>query len=856
MSHHQQSLSERWIRRYATFASRRPFVVLAVLLSIVALSGWYGSGIAIRSNLADLFPDSTPAVQVAKQAQDTLKSSAQLTVMFGSPDRAKNRALAQKVCDAVEKWPDVAAVDCRRDIEFFRKNAALFLSVAELEDIDVKVQKAVTKATEKQLVDDALTEGLDEPAAATPAAEASPTAVAQGASPAVVDTADAASPSDRFSLPTDEDLKKRFAADDIREWDENADGSVLGIRIFPTIPPGQMDRSAEFVAKLRKTIDELHPQQYHPDMLFAFSGDYAEMTEEVDSIRSGLLITSGIALAVIALIQVAYFRRFRALLLMSIPLVAGSAVTLAFARFSLGYLNVITAFIFSMLFGMGNDFNVYTLSRYLEERSLGKTPEEAVVETTSTLIRALHQAALTTSVAFFALIVLDFRGFSQFGLIAGVGVEIALFATLLLFPPLTMAINRFWPDRAVSQDQAAGAKWMGWFTQPRIAKVFLVGMAVVTVASFISARQYDFETDFRKLRTEPKAAKQEGDKSAPSAKTREVEIKYRSVASGRSGSPIVIVADNLQDAGVIHRYLEDNRKQLTRLRYFVSIHSFVPADQDKKAPIIARIRDRLSAKLDAMEGKDKDDAKRALDLLQAKPYTAQELPDFVRKRFLDKDDQLGRYLLLYANGNLAEAKSIREVTSQVGTFHVGNKTYRSTASYFILAEADDIVRKEGPIAVILAAIAVLLVIVWHFKNITLCLYSFVPLTVSFIVFLALARSLDLSLNLFSVTTLPGILGIGIDGTTHILHRWYEEGEKANVRMIVQQVGGAAWIALVTTTVGFTALLFQDNRGMQSIGWMATLGLFSVCLLANILAGAMLAVIPPRRKAAKAPPEPA
>jgi predicted RND superfamily exporter protein len=203
--------------------------------------------------------------------------------------------------------------------------------------------------------------------------------------------------------------------------------------------------------------------------------------------------------------------------------------------------------------------------------------------------------------------------------------------------------------------------------------------------------------------------------------------------------------------------------------------------------------------------------------------------------------------LIYPNGNLLEANSIREIMSQVGQFKVGDKTYVSTASYFILAEADTIVKKEGPIAVLLAALAVFVVILWHFRNLQLCLYSFLPLTLSFVIFLGLAKTLGLSLNLFSVTALPGILGIGIDGTTHILHRWWEDGEQASVKMILQQIGGAAWIALVTTTVGFTALLFQDNQGLQSIAWMATLGLFSVCLLSNILAGAILTVWPPRRK---------
>ena len=60
-----------------------------------------------------------------------------------------------------------------------------------------------------------------------------------------------------------------------------------------------------------------------------------------------------------------------------------------------------------------------------------------------------------------------------------------------------------------------------------------------------------------------------------------------------------------------------------------------------------------------------------------------------------------------------------------------------------------------------------------------------------VVFLGVAKGLDISLNLFSVTTLPGVLGIGIDGVTHILHRWWEEGETIELRLILQQIGGVA-----------------------------------------------------------------
>ena len=146
MSAAADSLLERVTRRYAAWTGRRPFTALAVLLPLLGLCGWYASGIRIRSNMEDLFPDHTPAVQAARHARETLQSSSQLVVVFGSPSREGNRALATAFCDRVSKWPEVAAVDCQRDVDFFRRNAALFLSIDELVKVETDVRDAIREA--------------------------------------------------------------------------------------------------------------------------------------------------------------------------------------------------------------------------------------------------------------------------------------------------------------------------------------------------------------------------------------------------------------------------------------------------------------------------------------------------------------------------------------------------------------------------------------------------------------------------------------------------------------------------------------------------------------------------------------
>ena len=81
---------------------------------------------------------------------------------------------------------------------------------------------------------------------------------------------------------------------------------------------------------------------------------------------------------------------------------------------TIGYVNLITAFIFAILLGLGIDFGIHFFARYKEEYGLGKSPLEAMVATHVQCGAASIPAAVTTASAFAALSIADFRGFSQF----------------------------------------------------------------------------------------------------------------------------------------------------------------------------------------------------------------------------------------------------------------------------------------------------------------------------------------------------------------------------------------------------------------------------------------------------------
>ena len=853
--------------RYNELAIAHPGRTLAALLLLAAVLGAVGSRLGVRSNLEDLFPEHTPAVVAAREARAILPSSNQMVVVFGSPDREANRALATAFCARAEAMPEIASVECRRDVEFFRKNATLWLDEAELEKLDARVQASIREATRRELVDPELTAGLGQPATAgadpdDPADDfgADDTPAPTGGDDPADDfgaaddvagdapNADAPPAEHGLRLPSDEELLERFGKHaDLREWAESPDGTVLGVKLFPRVKASDVEASAKLTADVRALLASLEPTRHHPAMQIAIRGDYAEMSAEVDAIRHGLAVTTLLALLGIALIQLWAFRQLRALLLLFVPLGVGIALTVGFAKLAIGYVNLITAFIFGILFGLGNDFGVYALTRYREARARDLPPDAALREAMPTLWSALRTAALTTAAGFLSLSLFEFRGFSQFGLIAGVGVLLALVATMAVFPPLVLVLHRFWPEAPVRADRTEGLRWIGRLTRPAVARAAVATLLALAVVGAYFAQDLQFDTNFRKLRSKPKASAEAAAPVDPAAARRAEEARlgkrFGSEASTSNRTPILVVTDSIEDAGDVHRQLELRRPYLTRMHHFVSIHSFLPPHQAERAALAAKIRERIEAKRALLKGEDATEADRAIALLQPEPFGPEALPDFVRKRFLDVDGRIGRYVLIYPNGNTADARSVAEVIDQMGHFRVGERDYRSTAGFFMLAEADAVVRKEGPIAVLLAALAVLLVTFLHYRQLRPVLLSFVPLVLAFCIFLGGAQLAGLQLNLFSITVLPSVFGIGIDGTVHLVHRCWHERERDALRVGVQQIGGAAWVAALTTVVGFGALAFQDNPGVQSLGEMAVWGILVVTTLANALTAAWLALRP-------------
>lgn len=843
-----------WYRRYLDLSIRRPWTLLIVLLGLSAGLFWFGASLKVRGDLEDLFPEDTPAVVRAKETRRVLGNTQELRVLIGSPDRALNRTVAAQVAEFLAARKDeIARVEWRRDITFFEKNGLLFVSLPDLVDLEKQVSEAIQKEVKKDLgLDDF---DLDEP---TPA----PAPAANGAT-------ETTETKNESRLPSIEEVKQKHKVEGFNEYFESPDGQVIAVKAYPVFKPSDSTLTRALNDAIEGEIAKI--QAAHPDkgVEFTMDGDFSQVTKAAKQIMRDASVSGLWSLLGIGIVVIAFFRRVRALVVVVVVLLVSTAFMLAFAKIAVGYLNLVTSIIFAILFGMGVDYVIHGMSR-IDEEYHGTVPlEKALADGLFGLARPVFNAMLTTAVTFFALVFFDFRGFSQLGLIAGFGVSFALLAFYLLYPPMAIGFHRVWrqkpaahiplleepPPAAVHGPHAAHA---GLEAAPPVSRgtkrfawaIVAFVMAMAGAATWL-ATDLKFDSDMGKFRVQ--------DSSAENS----LKAKYKE-AENRTASPALVVTKNLAETERLHRYLEGCMRARPPEDVFVrvrgpwramippetacvggypalkevsSVWSFVPHEQPEKLAVIKEIKRKIDNKYGALEAKAKADADDLRKYLEPAAFGPDDLPAWVRQKFTDTDGNFGRYVLLFTRGRNADALVALSTQRQLGAIDLPASdgqpaaTYTSSATFYISGEAYALVKREGPIAVLIGLIVVFVVVLFDFRRPRELLMICVPILAGFAITLGVMALCNLPLDLFNIVVLPQIFGIGIDTGTHLTHRIKEGGPR--VVQNVRATAIAAGVSSLLTAIGFAALLPVENQGLRSIGLVAVLGI-GVAYVVNLL----------------------
>jgi predicted RND superfamily exporter protein len=267
------------------------------------------------------------------------------------------------------------------------------------------------------------------------------------------------------------------------------DGSVLYLFVQPADRESAAATIAPFVEGVRERVAALDLGR----VAVGYTGLPRYALDDRDVVRGDVARGSTLSFLGIAALFAAAFRGLREPFLTMIVLAAAALATAGVGAWVPGHLTLVSAFFFSILFGLGIDFGVHVVDGAEELVAGGAARGEALVAAIRRLAPGLGTGAATTALSFFVLLFSGFRGFAELGFLAGVGVVVALFANVTLLPALLVT---FPPRRRARrlEERRTGALLARW-QRPALATA-LAAAALASAVALAAGGAPRFDGDY------------------------------------------------------------------------------------------------------------------------------------------------------------------------------------------------------------------------------------------------------------------------------------------------------------------------------------------------------------------------
>jgi len=808
--------------QYAAWIARRRRAILAVGGLLAAAGAALALQLPVRADLSNLLPPQERSVRDLERIERRTQALGLVLVAVSSHDAARRSAAARSLAARIRALDPSLVADVVSDEGVGRRFAwdhrFLFAPLADLEAARDSLGATIRRAKLR----------------------ANPLYVSLTS--AEEDARDAAQ--ERAEI---DKLRRR-----LREGEDKAnqpselvspDGQLQLLIVEAPFPSTSVPEGERLVAALDRAVAETS-REIGPRVAIGLTEDVVIAVAEHRAILRGLTLAVVLTVGIVGVSLLLYFGSMPALMALFGSLAVGTLAAFGVARLVIGHLNSVTAFLSSIVVGNGINFGILVLARYLEARRRGEAGVRALSTALGGSFTGTLTAALAAGSAYASLIVTDFRGFRDFGVIGGGGMLLCWASAYTMLPALLAMLERRGAIR-VAPEPGLG-RLLARLSPRRPAVVAALGGAVVLAAALITWRYLagdPYEYDWQRLRA---------DSGVASEAHRWMAAIDQAFGRQLVGGFVIGAADREQAQAIertLRAHAEDEagtRPGEALFRRVGSIESFVPKDQAQKLEVLAQIRHLIDdKKLELLDARELAGLRRFRPADDLKPMTEADVPPPLARRFVERDGTRGR--LLFANQAsrfdgwngrhmIAFADSVRALKLP-GEMAVGGGA-------FVFADVLRAVTRAGPGATLAALLGVVLfvvVVVGRGRHVVATLASVVAGTT---VMIACAALLGIKVNFLDFIALPITLGIGVDYAVNVVAR-EREGGPADLGHTLATTGGAVVLCSWTTIIGYGSLLLSANAGIRSFGAVAILGEATCLLAALTLAPALLALMAPR-----------
>jgi hopanoid biosynthesis associated RND transporter like protein HpnN len=557
-------------------------------------------------------------------------------------------------------------------------------------------------------------------------------------------------------------------------------------------------------------------------------------------------------------------------------------VTAALGLIVVGALNLISIAFAVLFVGLGVDFGIQFAVRYRSERHENGDLRTALSETARKIGAPLTLAAAAVAAGFLSFVPTDYRGVSELGQVAGLGMLIAYFTSVTVLPALLTVLKP--PGEPEEVGYRAFAPVDRFLERHRIAVVGGTALVAIAGLPLLFYLHFDFNpVNLRSAKVESVATFLEL-RNDPAVAVNAINVLVPNLDQAQSVAERLKKIPEVDQVTTVKNLIPDNQeRKLEMIRGLArQLQQSLSAEDGARPPSDAQnvaalqgTADTLTRLADAAgSGRGADAAKRLAtsltklaqadkakrdavetafivplrtalgDLrgyLQAAPVSLQNLPESVLRQWVSPD---GRIRVQAApkgdpNDNDVMQHFGRAVQAQfpeaVGTPISLLESGRTIVNAFIMA---------GIFA--LVSIAILLwIVLRRFGDVLLTL---IPLLIAGVITLEICVLIGMPLNYANIIALPLLLGVGVAFKIYYIMAW-----RAGQTDLLQSslTRAVIWSALTTATA-FGSLWLSSHPGTSSMGKLLALSLLTTMFAAVLFQPALMG----KPRAVEAPPEPA
>lgn len=828
-----------WAHNYIKFADRfkYPLLILAVFMAVGSLL-FTKDNLRLNNDLSALLPDDAPTVLGLKESNKRFGASDKFMIGIQGEDPIKIAQLQDEINTIMGKtWTDVMVrSQVKRDNKFFEENALLYLPVPDLERIRdnlVQLQMEMGSQGNFMVVDlssdkdkDKKKEELvwfnaDVPQELGLPDEAAKTFSSFFEKDQNKDPTKVARPKWDPKANVPEHLKNRLIGQDKRTKKFN------GLVLLKLNEPSTNLNFTQVI--LDKSKELLTPfRQNHPDILFDVAGTYEGLKDVEDMADDGITSTI-ISITAIVLFLIFFFRSLKAPVILISQVGYAIIIMLFFTAIFYGQLNPFTLFVAAIIFGMGIDFSIHMMGTAQRLQTEKNDLQEALAESLRELIWPMGLAALTTVAGLLTLLIADFRGFYEFGIIASIGISLSLGTALFGLPVLLLISGGLPKKKAFNLFPKA---WVNADVSAFLGRSVRI-LGVVTLIVFCFIPWAEFEHDMRNLRA---------DKKQKGKETTKINTGVAETSNRKSSQPIAILGDTREELAQLHDSLLARYK--TRdpyLRSWLTLSSFVPPEdaQEERFEIVEEIADLINAKaFDKAKGEDAEMVEKLRGLVEVEPFGPEDIPAWSLDLLKEKDGSYGRVGFVYGKFESWNARDVGKFQDKYGHWNFGGKDLRSFSSSFIFSDVIRLVKADSAKMAVFISLVLIMTLFVSLRKPKLVLISFGTLVMGCLVTIGFMGMMNLSFGLgkvgiYNVIVIPTLLGVGIDAIIHLLVS-YQTHAKNDLIKLYNTTGQMVIASSLTTGMGFFGVLFVSHKGMRTIGELAVLGILCTLIVSLIL----------------------